>query len=188
MAFEDIVDGLIAESIPKIGQGADNVVLAPRMVVPGHTDHQGFEVFIDLRSTWRLPILYGYRQESAARAKTSCQGIGEPCQILVTVRRCIDCNLLTFQVDDPEIRNTYRCERVFNTPFLLFLYTKMAAKPGPYMVLACLLPNKFTGYDYSSEARQRAGVEGHDHHTSSSHRTVDTQTAPDIPTTPTAAA
>jgi hypothetical protein len=41
-------------------------------------------------------------------AKTSCQGIGDPRQILVAVRRCIDFNLLLHQADNPEFRHTYR--------------------------------------------------------------------------------
>ena len=56
MTLEDIADGLIAEGISKIGEGADNAVIAPRAIVLGHADHQGVEVLVDLRTTWRLAL------------------------------------------------------------------------------------------------------------------------------------
>ncbi len=38
MALQDVADGLVADSIPKIGQGADDPVVAPGAIFLRHTD------------------------------------------------------------------------------------------------------------------------------------------------------
>src|SRR5712691_1065233 len=56
MALEDVAHRLVTDRIAQVHQGSDNAVIAPRTVLLGHTDHQGFEVLIDLRSTWSLTL------------------------------------------------------------------------------------------------------------------------------------
>ena len=56
MAFEDIAYRLITHCQAEVGQGADNPVIAPRTILLGHADNQGFQLWVDLRSSWSLAL------------------------------------------------------------------------------------------------------------------------------------
>src|SRR6266850_4450501 len=53
MAFQDVAHSLVTDSVPEIGQSADDPVVAPRTILLRHAEHQRFEVFLDLRAPWR---------------------------------------------------------------------------------------------------------------------------------------
>ena len=57
MMLEDIPYALVAERVSQIGQGSHNAVIAPGAVLAGHTHHQVFDLFGDVRTANGLEAL-----------------------------------------------------------------------------------------------------------------------------------
>src|SRR6516162_233714 len=57
MAFQDVAHGLGTDGIPKVGQGADDPVVAPGAVLLGHADDQCLQLLVDRGTTGRLALL-----------------------------------------------------------------------------------------------------------------------------------
>jgi hypothetical protein len=47
-----IANRLIGNVVSEIGQGADNAIISPTRVLPGHFHDQSFEVTFDARAAW----------------------------------------------------------------------------------------------------------------------------------------
>ena len=56
MPLQDIADRLVADSVPKIGQGTDDPVIAPGAIRLGDADNQRFELLVDRGTAWRRPL------------------------------------------------------------------------------------------------------------------------------------
>src|SRR5262247_1906695 len=56
MALEDVAHRLRTDRQAQVGEGADNPVIAPGAILLGHTDNQGLELWVDLRSSWSLAL------------------------------------------------------------------------------------------------------------------------------------
>src|SRR5438093_100445 len=44
VALQDVSHGLVAESVPEIGQGAHNAIIAPGAILARHAHHQGLQL------------------------------------------------------------------------------------------------------------------------------------------------
>ena len=56
MAFEDITDRLVTDSIAQVVQPTLNTVVSPRAILSGHTDHPIFDFFVDAGTTQRVSL------------------------------------------------------------------------------------------------------------------------------------
>src|SRR5262249_62361360 len=57
MALQDVADGLIADGIAQISQGAGHAIITPGAVLLRHAHYYGFQLLVDTRATWSLPPL-----------------------------------------------------------------------------------------------------------------------------------
>src|SRR5882724_2968685 len=57
VALENVTYGLITHGVSQVGQGTHDAIIAPRAIVPGHTDNQGFQLRVDFGTAGRLPLL-----------------------------------------------------------------------------------------------------------------------------------
>jgi hypothetical protein len=57
MAFQDVPHGLVTESVPEIGQGADNAIIPPGTILLRHTHHQRFYFLADRGASRTLALL-----------------------------------------------------------------------------------------------------------------------------------
>ena len=57
MAFQDVAYRLRTDCQAQVGQSADDAVIAPGAILPGHADNQRFELLVDFGTAWRLPRL-----------------------------------------------------------------------------------------------------------------------------------
>src|SRR5262249_32578779 len=57
MAFEDIAYRLRTDGQAQVGQGADDSIIAPGAILLGDADNQRFQLLVDFRTAWRLPLL-----------------------------------------------------------------------------------------------------------------------------------
>jgi hypothetical protein len=57
MTFENAAHGLVTDGVPKVGQGADDSVVAPGAILLGHADDQRFQIRIDRGATGSLALL-----------------------------------------------------------------------------------------------------------------------------------
>src|SRR5206468_6876719 len=47
MALQDIAHRLVTDRVPEVGEGADNPIIAPGVILPRHADYQRFEFWVD---------------------------------------------------------------------------------------------------------------------------------------------
>ena len=57
MAFQDIAHRLVTDRVPEVGEGADNPVIAPGVILPRHADDQRFELLVDGGTPGGLTLL-----------------------------------------------------------------------------------------------------------------------------------
>jgi hypothetical protein len=57
MALEDISHSLITDRVAQMSQGTDNPIVAPGAILSSQTHDQSFQVFVDPRAAWGLPLL-----------------------------------------------------------------------------------------------------------------------------------
>jgi hypothetical protein len=76
MPLENVPHGLVADGIPKMGQGADDTVIAPRAVLLGHAYHEGLQLLVNLRAAWSLALLGAIEFLSDELAVPGKNGLG----------------------------------------------------------------------------------------------------------------
>ena len=57
MTLEDVSDRLVTDGVPKVGQGADNAVIAPGTILLRQTHHQGLQLLVDRGAAGSLALL-----------------------------------------------------------------------------------------------------------------------------------
>src|SRR5438552_17474856 len=57
MAFQDVAHRLVTDRVPEVGEGADNPVIAPGVILPRHADYQRFELVVDCGTPEGLTLL-----------------------------------------------------------------------------------------------------------------------------------
>src|SRR6266851_98860 len=57
MALEDIADRLVADGVPKVGEGVDNAVIPPGTILLRQTHHQSLDLLVDRGAAGSLALL-----------------------------------------------------------------------------------------------------------------------------------